>query len=214
MFVFVDLETTSRRPSSAEILTADFISCDSDFNIIEKKHFEFRPRIWDKDANEAAAIHGISREQAYRFAPYSESASKMFDWLLGFDKSHMISHANRMFNSTYDQAILRLHALDNDVYFEFGQSFPESKYISTHSLAKYLNVGSELNLKALCNYFKLGDFVHHNSAEDVMMTYKLFLELIPTVKINEFLDWEHYFKKGIKNEESEKPTRRTKKNKT
>lgn len=213
MFVFVDLETTSIRPSSAEILTADFISCDSDFNIIEKKHFEFRPRIWDRDASEASAIHGISREKAFRFAPYSESAREMFDWLLSFKRAHLISHANRMFNSTYDQAILRFHALDNGVYFDFSLAFPESRYISTHSLAKFLNIGSELNLKALCNYFKLGDFVHHNSAEDVMMTYKLFLELIPTVKIEEFLEWENYLKKGIKNETLEKPARRTKKSK-
>lgn len=211
MFVFVDLETTSKRPSSAEILTADFISCDSSFNIIEKRHFEFRPRIWDKEANEASAIHGISREQAFRFAPYSVSVREMFEWLLRFKGSHLISHANRMFNSTYDQAILRFHALDNGFYFDFGQAFPESKYISTHSLAKFLNIGSELNLKSLCNYFKLGEFVHHNSAEDVMMTYKLFLELIPTVNINEFLEWENYLKKGIKNEELKTAPRRTKK---
>lgn len=208
MFVFVDLETTSKRPSSAEILTADFIHTDENFKIIEKKSYNFRPRIWDKEASEASAIHGISRDQAFQFAPYNETAPEMFDWLLAFDKAHLVSHANRMFNSTYDQAILRFHALDNGVYFDFGQSFPESKYISTHSLAKFLNVGCELNLKALCNYFNLGDFSHHNSEEDVLMCYKLFLKLIPTIDLKEFFEWEHYKKKGDINGTDEKPVKK------
>jgi DNA polymerase III epsilon subunit-like protein len=195
MFIFVDLETTSKRPSSAEILTADFIHADKSFDIIEKKSFKFRPRIWDKDASDATSIHGITRDQAFNFLPYGEVAPEMFEWLLSFKDSHLVSHANRMFNSTYDQAILRFHALDNGVYFDFGRSFPESKYISTHSLAKFLNVGCELNLKALCNYFNLGSFEHHNSQEDVLMCYKLFLKLMPTINLSDFFEWEHYKKR-------------------
>jgi DNA polymerase III epsilon subunit-like protein len=210
-FVVVDLETSSLKPSSAEILTADFIVMNDDLEIVDKAGFKFRPRIWGKEADGAAEIHGITREEAYTFHPYRDEILKMFEWLLVGKRNHLIFHANRQFNTSYDAAILRFHALDNGYYFDFGQCFPESKYLSTHSMAKYLKIGSKLNLKALCNYFNLGDFSHHNSEEDCRMTQLLFMKMINDINIPDFLEWESWAKKGIQNEGHERTTGEPKK---
>jgi DNA polymerase III epsilon subunit-like protein len=211
VFLVTDIESTSLRPASAEILTADFILMDDFFNVIESKGFKFKPRIWGSDAEGAAAIHGITREEAYSFSPYQDEMNKMFNWLLNGKNNHLIFHANRQNNTSYDAAILRFHALDNGYYFDFGQCFPESKYLSTHSIAKYLGIGSKLNLKSLCNYFNLGEFNHHNSEEDCKMTHKLFMKMITDINIPEFLEWENWAKKGIQNERYERTSSKPKK---
>jgi len=79
MFVVVDLETTGLNPSCAEILTADFVHLDYDLNQIDKRSYKIRPRIWDKSAQDASAIHGISREEAFSFMPYKQAAKEMYE---------------------------------------------------------------------------------------------------------------------------------------
>jgi DNA polymerase III alpha subunit (gram-positive type) len=205
MIVF-DLETSSLRPSSAEILTADFIYCDEKYNIFDKRSFRFKPRLWDADASEAVAIHGITKEEAFTYPAYNTEIRKMFDWLIRFEGENLVCHANRMFNSTYDAAILRFHALDNNYYFEFQKAFPENKYISSHSVGKYLELPCKLDLKSMCNYYSLGDFEHHSSAEDAMMCYNLMKKMDPDIK--QFLEWEQ-MRKGKKYESTEDSVQRT-----
>jgi DNA polymerase III epsilon subunit-like protein len=205
--VVLDLETSSIKTSCAEILTADFIHCDELFNIKEKKSYKIRPRIWDAHASEAVEIHGITREEAFKFPPYNEVIREMFGWLFKFKGESLVCHANRVHNVTYDNAILRFHALDlsNDAYYAFQRSFPEKQYISTHSVAKYSNAPCKLDLKSLCNHYRLGEFTHHNSAEDAMMCYKIMKNFNPDIK--QFLDWEQ-IRKGGKNELDTIPMRK------
>lgn len=198
--IICDLETTSLRPSSAEIITADFIYCDLNYNIFDKRSYRFRPRIWGQDAADSVAIHGITREEAYSFNDYNIEAKKMFMWLTSFDNDYLVCHANRMYNSTYDCAILKFHALDNNFYYEFQKSFPESKFISTHSVAQYLEIPSAKQLTALCNYFGVTAEGHHNSEKDVMMCYQILKKMNPD--INKFLEWEQ-IRKGKKYEVNE-----------
>jgi DNA polymerase III alpha subunit (gram-positive type) len=191
MYLITDLETTSIRASSAEILTADFIYLDENLNEVEKASFKIRPRYWSKDADEASKIHGITREQAFSFDPYIVAIRAMFDYILKFNSVHMVAHTNRMFNSSYDQSILRMHALDNNLYFDFAKSFPERKYISTHSLAKYKNVTCKYDLASLCNYFNIKQNNHHSSEDDVRVTAQLFKILMKDTDLDQFYKYEH-----------------------
>lgn len=189
-FVVFDLETTSKFPLNAEILTADFIALKQDLIEIDSASFNFRPRIWNRDAEEAVAIHGITREMAYNFNPYHDEIRRLFNWLLQY-RGYLVAHNNRQFNSSYDQCILRSHALDNGFYFELGQHFRERHYLSTHSLAKYLNIGTEnYRLDTLCKYFCIKQKAHHTSEDDARVTVQLFKKLISQVDINKFLEYE------------------------
>jgi DNA polymerase III alpha subunit (gram-positive type) len=191
MYLIADLETTSIRASSAEILTADFIHLDENLNEVDKVSFKIRPRYWSKDADEASKIHGITREQAFSFDPYTVVIRAMFDYLLKFKSAHMVAHVNRMFNSSYDQTILRMHSLDNNLYFDFAQAFPERKYISTHSLAKFKEVPSKYDLASLCNYFNIKQNKHHSSEDDVRVTAQLFKILMNDTNLEEFYKFEN-----------------------
>lgn len=189
-FVVCDLETTSKFPLNAEILTADFIVLSSELVEIDSASFKMRPRIWNRDAEEAVSIHGITRDQAYKFNPYHDEIRRLFKWLLQY-RGHLVAHNNRQFNSSYDQCILRSHALDNGFYFELGQHFRERHYLSTHSLAKYLNIGAEnYRLDTLCKYFGIKQKAHHTSEDDARVTVQLFKKLISQVDINKFLEYE------------------------
>ena len=189
-YVVFDLETSSKFPLNAEILTADFIVLDESLNQVDAASFAIRPRIWNKDAEEAVAIHGITREQAYKFNPYHDEIRRLFKWLLQY-RGHLVAHNNRQFNSSYDQCILRSHALDNGFYFELGQNFRERDYISTHSLAKFLNVPvDDYRLPTLCKYFRINQLAHHSSQDDARVTVELFKKLIVQVDINKFFGHE------------------------
>lgn len=198
--ILCDIESTSLRPSSAEIITADFIYCDKNYNIFDKRSFKFRPRIWDQEASEAVLIHGITRDEAYSFNDYKIEARKMFMWLTSFQNEYLVCHANRMYNSTYDCAILKFHALDNGCYYEFQKSFPESKFISTHSVAQYLDLPCPKQLKEICNYYGVSVEGHHNSEKDVMMCYQILKRMNPN--LDKFLEWEK-IRKGSKYEVNE-----------
>lgn len=199
-YLLVDLETSSRFPNSAEILTADFIHLDSDLNEVESIGFKFRPRIWRKEADDATLIHGITRDEAYQFPTYHNSIRDMFKYLLSFNKAHLVSHSNRMHRVSYDQAIIRFHALDNGYYFDMAHSLPESKYISTHSLAKFLNVPGKLDLKSICKYFNIEQKQHHSSSDDVKVTAELFKILMKDIDLEEFYRFEN--KQEILNEDT------------
>jgi DNA polymerase III subunit alpha, Gram-positive type len=208
-FVVVDIESTSKFPLNAEMLTADFIVLNSDLAAVDQASFKFRPRIWNKDAEEAVTIHGITREMAYKFNPYHEEIRRLFNWLLQY-RGYLVAHNNRQFNSSYDQCILRSHALDNGFYFELGQNFRERDYISTHSLAKFLNVGAEnYRLDTLCKFFNIRQEAHHNSFDDAKVTVQLFRKLFPQVNINDFFAYE---RRENEPTETKRPSQRKRQN--
>lgn len=187
-FMVCDLEATSKFPLTAEILIADFIQCDSNLNVVDERTFRFKPRIWPKDADAAVPIHGISREEAMTYPPHHKTAKEMFDWLLkDKERSHLVCHANRIGNRTYDAAILRMVALDYGLYHQFGMKFRESDYISTHSLAKYAKVTCSLDLKSLASYFGVKEFKHHDSKEDARICLHILKKLCEIVDLKEFL---------------------------
>lgn len=210
-FLVVDLESSSLFPGCAEILTADFIHLDENFNEIDSRGFKFRPRIWDRSADYASAIHGITREDAYTFPPHEESMRLMMNWLCGFKSTHLVSHVNRMHNKSYDQAILRYSALDNGCYFEFGMSFPESMYMSTHSLAKMVNIPSKLDLASICVYFGIEQLKHHSSHDDCRVTAEIFKKLILNTNLDEYFRFENKLEDNNEHTRTSKKTTARKK---
>lgn len=190
-FMVVDLESSSIIPGCAEILTADFIHLDVNLNHVESRGFKFRPRIWDRHSDDASRIHGITRDQAYSFPAYNESMRLMMSWLTSFNSFHMVSHVNRMHRKSYDQAMLRYCALDHGCYFEFGKSFPESMYISTHSLAKMLAVPGKLDLASICSYFGIEQLKHHSSDDDCRVTAEIFKKLILNTTLEDYFKFEN-----------------------
>lgn len=202
-FYVVDLEASSKYPASAEILTADFIKCNPKLEILEEKSFLFRPRIWDRSSDEAVSIHGITKSQAMTFPPHKESARDMMSWLLeDTEKSYLVCHVNRTANRTYDAIILRMIALDEGYYFDFGIKFNEKNYISTHSLAKYAKISCALDLKTLAKYFNIKQYAHHNSKDDARLCYEILKVLMKDINLEDFLQWEYY--RGDNNEESKR----------
>ena len=170
----VDIETSGLKPFSIEILHAAFIACDNDLNVIERRMFKIRPRIWDASASQAVAIHGIERDVAYTYPPYNDVMKEMFEWLTGFGRDNILAmHVNQTSGTSYDGATLRSHALYNDYYFEFGQAFPESKYVSTHTMAKQVGINGGLSLDELCKYFSITDLKHHDAESDCNATYNI-----------------------------------------
>jgi DNA polymerase III epsilon subunit-like protein len=189
-FLVVDLESSSLLPGCAEILTADFVHLDENLNELDSRGFKFRPRIWDRNADYASAIHGITREEAYTFPPHDESIRLMMKWLTAFKSTHLVSHVNRMHNKSYDQAILRYCALDYGVYFQFASAFPEGMYMSTHSLAKMVNIPSKLDLASVCVYFGIEQLKHHSSHDDCRLTAEIFKRLILNTTLEEYFRFE------------------------
>lgn len=208
-YYFTDVESTSVYPLAAEILTADFIKCDSQLNILEERGFRFKPRIWSRDADEAVKIHGITKQEAMTYPPHKESAKEMMTWLLGdkIEKSYLMCHVNRLANRTYDAIILRMIALDEGLYFEFGLKFPEKNYISTHSLAKYAKISCALDLASLAKYLGIKQTQHHSSKDDVRVCYEIFKILIRDINLEDFLNWE--YNKGDNNAEFQESKKRT-----
>src|SRR5574343_10259 len=208
-YYFADVEATSVYPVTAELLTADFIKCDSKLNVIEERGFKFKPRQWSRDAEEAVRIHGITRDQAMQFPAHEQSSREMMNWLLqDKERSYLVCHVNRIANRTYDAIILRMIALDYGYYFDFGIKFRESDYISTHSLAKYAKVSCALDLASLAKYFGIKQTGHHTSKDDVRVCYEIFKKLVQIVDINDFLNGD------INGEFKETKKRTTKKSST
>jgi len=201
LIVVTDLESSNISPLNAELLQAAFIVCDDDLNEIERRLFKSRVQVWNNYAQQASLIHGITKEESDTYPHYKDTAKEMFGWLLSFDKNTpLVMHVNQSSNRSYDGAILRVLALDNGVYFDFNQTFPESKYISTHTMAKFLGVTSKLNLKDLATYYGIGEFLHHDAMSDCQATLEILRYMNKEMKIRGLKLNDFYESRKVKNE--------------
>jgi DNA polymerase III epsilon subunit-like protein len=189
-----DLETTNRNPMRAEILTGHFIMLDEKLSIIDELGIECRPELWNDEAEQAFEIHGISKYMSATFPNKQESFDKLMRWIMRFDEVYSVCHANRRVGGfkTYDYTVLSLALFDTDHYFDFTRTCRSLNIISTHSLAKYLKINCELNLKSLAQYLGVELDNHHNAKSDCVATYNIFKHLYPRVNLGQFLDKENY----------------------
>lgn len=201
-YLIVDLEATGPNPSSAEILTGSFLYCDEELNIQDVYELEVRPRVWDKEAEEAVAIHGITHAQAMRFTPFPQAITDLSSWLDTLAPAHFVAHANRkIFGkfTTYDYALLNTSLFDLNFQWSLYRAAPVRYLISTHSLAKYLSLPCEHNLKAIAQHLGVEAFKHHDAKDDAIACYEILKVLLPRVSLEDFFNWEY----GIKEVENE-----------
>jgi DNA polymerase III epsilon subunit-like protein len=209
-FIVVDLETTSREPSGASILTGCFLHCDSDLNIIDRLDIKSKYRLWNVEAEQASAIHGISEQEARKFPLWSEVGQRLSDWLDIKPISHFVCHSNRtIFGKfhTYDYAVLKYNLFDLNLHWNLYRTCPEWMILSTHSLAKHLAIelglGRELNLKSLSTSLGLKEFDHHDASADALKALEILKILLPRTDVRKFLDKE-YFKLQENENETER----------
>lgn len=227
-FLIADLENTGVNPMASELLTGSFIYCDSELNVLDIYELESRPRKWDKEAEESVAIHGIDHATAMRFMPFQNAMAGLTAWPDTLEPSHFVCHANRMAGnfrddrpkagwSTFDWAFLLAALLDYGAHDKLYRAAPCKSILSTHSLAKYLRLPCEYNLKAIAVYLKLlipgakpdlfflpngTAFNHHDAAADAILCYDILKILLPQINLEEFLDFENFkIRKEEENEE-------------
>lgn len=210
-FLVCDLETTNREAIKSEIITGFFLYLDSSLNIIDQYEFRAMPELWDKAAEEASLIHGITQRDVMSYPRKKKAYADLCEWLSTLEAGHFVAHGNRrIFGkfSTYDYSALITNLLDHDYYFEFSSKFRPKDIISTHSLAKHLSIDGKHDLKSLAHQFGLSEFDHHDAKSDCMICYELLKKMLPRVDLKEFLEQEYY--QTQRSEHDPKP-RKTKK---
>lgn len=206
-YLIVDLETTDKLPGSAQILTGFFILVDKNLKVIDTYDLKAAPRLWDKAAQDSTLIHGITYDVAKTFPSHILAMKNLSHWLLKLPTCHFVAHANRtIFGrfSTFDYAVLNFNLFDYGYQFIFYNRCPVKSIISTHSLAKYLSLGCNLDLKSLSDYFKLPAFSHHDAEADAKKCLEIFKRLMSTgVDVEAFLNQENY-NIGVENDGEKK----------
>jgi DNA polymerase III epsilon subunit-like protein len=194
-FLVCDLETTSDKPLNAEVLTGSFLYLDKDLDVIDRYDFNSRPRVWGAEADKASAIHGITYAQAFNFTLHDRAMLDLSKWLDSLSPSYFCCHANRtIFGSfsTYDYAVLTSSLFYYDLHWSLYRSCPRKYILSTHSLAKYLKLPTDYNLKSLASFFGINDFLHHDATADTKVCYEILKNILPKVDIEEFLNIENF----------------------
>jgi DNA polymerase III epsilon subunit-like protein len=216
-YLVVDIEATSDEPSVAELLTGSFRYCDRDFNTLDQYNLKCRPRKWDAKADEAVRIHGIEYPVAMSFPLHAKAVSELSQWLNRLDRAHFVCHANRrIFKkagelSTYDYTVLSLAFFDYGMHFLMRSKLPVQSIISTHSLAKYLQLGCDYDLKSLSQFLRVELTSHHVASADEEACYGILKELIPRVDLERFLDYENFLiKEEVENEDDTRATKAVK----
>jgi DNA polymerase III epsilon subunit-like protein len=205
-YLVVDLETTDRVSLNAQLITGYFLLVDKNLKIIKEYELKARPMIWDKQAEDSVAIHGIGYDQCKSFPIHGQAMQDLYKWFVTLPTCHFVAHANRtIFGkfSTYDYAVLTSNLFYYSYQFMLYSRCPTKSIISTHSLAKYLNLSCNYDLKSLSSYLGLNAFTHHDAKADTLVCYEIFKRLIKEVDIEDFLNKEN-FNLGVQNETAKK----------
>lgn len=205
-FLVVDVETTNKNPSLCEIIEAAAIAYDSDTKEEFVFHKMFNARRWDREAEEASLIHGIKKDQLVALPYFTNDGNPLLDFIRDNidDGSFFCCHSHRkIFGkfSSYDYTAIRVGLFPN--HFDLYKKLPTGNIISTHSLAKYLDVPGKLDLSSLAQYFNLKKFNHHSAMDDAEVCLELLKIMLPKVDLMKFLEEENHG--VIKDEGSEEP---------
>lgn len=203
-FLICDLESTHKIISCAEIITASFIITDLEFNIVDERSFKMKPKYWAKEHDEAATIHKISREEAFRFPDKKEVLNDIFEFLSG-RTYYFTGHFNRDnfgMKTSFDFALLKQEFFDlnADMYFAFGTMCRVQNICSTHSLAEQAfkeckidvplaikdgnkKASRDFGLKNICRIMKVDLGNHHDSYVDALAAYNLLVEFSKIIDV-------------------------------
>jgi len=193
-FLVVDIEATNRNPLNAQILSGHFLYLDLSFNIIDQYSLKSKPQSWDSEAEEASSIHGIKLVDTILYPEFSEAMENLLSWLGKLEPSYFVCHANRkIFGkfSSYDYAVLVSNLLYLGKHYDLYRACPSSHIISTHSLAKYLSLSCDYDLKSLCSFYKYDLSNHHEAEADTYACLHLLKSMLPEVNLEEFFEVEN-----------------------
>lgn len=172
---FFDLETTSKEPALAEIVTGYFKTVDSETRgLIDELHVKMRPIKWSV---EAEAIHKISYEEAMTYPDKKTMMREIFRYFERNSDSLFICHAN--YNTFgvrgyFDWQVLKTECLYLDVLHHFNKFFKDIDVYSTHTMAKDRKLPvKSYRLNVLAEFIG-EEFNHHNCVEDTNVMEKLF----------------------------------------
>lgn len=186
----LDLETTGTNVFDAEIITGHFLSVDKSLNIIQEFELKCRPMRWSYDAEK---VHGIRKEDADKWPPFSEVYHDLLDFLEAHQITEAWMHTNaKMFGKLtyYDHAVLRLRMGDmgDSPYFAIEKIRP----YSTHSLAKVLQnhfnfEGFSLDL--ICKQLGI-ELKHHDAKSDTLACLEIIKQLLPMTTLEALYNYE------------------------
>jgi DNA polymerase III epsilon subunit-like protein len=179
MICVFDLESTGLHTSSAEIVQGHFICTDHDLNVVGTFDLKCRPRKWSYEAQE---IHGITKDLADTYRPYSQSHNELMSFLRSNNVTELWMHTNP--NSYgkrvhFDYAILKneVYDISTEDYFYLQRM----KVYSTHTLAKCLHDRfnfDKLSLDQICKELKI-KLNHHDCVSDANACLEIMRKLLP-----------------------------------
>ena len=168
-FCVVDIESTGRLPMSCEPLVIAAIKLDENLEATDSVVYRMRPTLWDNFADDAARVHGISKEVAMSYPPKSAGLEDFLAWV-GTPHTfvcHANKHAGRF--AAFDYAALQVQYLDNFLaggkadHFQFARLFRH--VLSTHTLAMATMQLDGYSLDKVCRHIGF-DLKHHDAVSD------------------------------------------------
>lgn len=193
---FFDLETTDKSAVNGEIITAYFTTI-KDFNYersIDSLDIKLKPHTWKE---EAAQIHGITREEAFNFPDRLQGLRAIYSYLKRHVDGYFCCHANAHIfgrHGHFDWLSIanNMAQISDKAYFAFNNEFGQAKVISTHTMAKKLVSLNSYKLTELAKNFNY-QYKAHDAKEDVWAMIHVFKEL--TQKLNQN-DWQNLYDLG------------------
>jgi DNA polymerase III epsilon subunit-like protein len=154
---------------SCEPLVLAAIKLDENFTATNSVVYRMRPTLWDNFADDAARIHGISKEVAMSYPPKGVGLEDFLAWV-GTPHTfvcHANKHAGRF--AAFDYAALQVQYLDNFLaggkadHFQFARLFRH--VVSTHTLAMATMQLDGYSLDKVCRHIGF-DLKHHDAVSD------------------------------------------------
>lgn len=186
---FFDLETTTKEPATAELLTGYFRTVDAQTkNVIDELHVKMKPLKWIKESYE---FHGLSESLCSTFPDKKVMMREIFRYLIKYQDTLLICHANYTtfgIKGYFDWQVIKKECLYMDVLHHFNERFSEMILYSTHTIARDRKLPvRNYGLASLAKF--IGEtFKHHDCVEDTIVTEKLFWWLINQKTLLDYME--------------------------
>ena len=199
-YMVVDLETHDWKDGGSRdgrIVEIAWMVFDRDMKCLESKQYLLKPHGYDRIAQKATAVHGITTERAVDDGVDAQHVIDEFTAILnklpsnGFVIAHNMEHEDSIFkcNLNKEQQVLWRDAPKCDTW-----NIKLLKYLPSNARGKYKtrNLGVALmELYSVVCPIKDNDSVQfsHMALEDVKKTWSIFLYYITNVKSYNELQW-------------------------
>jgi len=197
-YIVVDVETHDWKdggPRNGRIVEIAWMVFDCDMKCIESKQYLLKPHGYDKIAQKATAVHGITTERAVEYGVDSHLVFDEFIAIVkqlpnnGFVIAHNMEHEDSIFkcNLNKEQQVLWNDAPKCDTW-----NIKLLKYLPSEVREKYKTRTLGINLVELYSVVHPKDNdiqFSHTALVDVKMTWAVFLYYMTNVKSYNELQW-------------------------